>query len=232
MLSFGSRHVSEASPQRAQLDDKPVRWRDVWVETKRTSAELAEAGIRAGTRAILPPSRHEPVALGSEGEFLACPALDDRVGVAILILLAERLGTPSKPLDLVFTTREEVGCHGLRYYARRANVDTLVAVEVAPTAEEYGLATSADPVLIQGDGLGILHDGLNRELAAAADRIGVPLQHCFLARYGSDASTAYAHGLVGRAACIAASVDNTHGCEIVHLDAVTRCADVLAAWLD
>ena len=88
VLSFGSRHVSEASPQRAQLDDKPVRWRDVWVETKRTPAELAEAGVHSGTRAILPTSRHEPVALGADGEFLACPALDDRVGVAILILLA------------------------------------------------------------------------------------------------------------------------------------------------
>ena len=204
MLSFGSRHVSEASPQRAQLDDKPVRWRDVWVETKRTSAELAEAGIRAGTRAILPPSGTSPWRSAAEGEFLACPALDDRVGVAILSCSQSGSARPSKPLDLVFTTREEVGCHGLRYYARRANVETLVAVEVAPTAEEYGLATSADPVLIQGDGLGVLHDGLRRELAAAADRIGVPLQHCFLTRYGSDASTAYAHGLVGRAACIAA----------------------------
>jgi putative aminopeptidase FrvX len=231
VLSFGSRHVSESSPQRAQLDDTPVRWRDVWVETKRTPEQLAEAGVRPGTRAILPPSRHVPVTLGSDEAFLACPALDDRVGVAVLILLAERLASRSEPLDLVFTSREEVGCHGLQYYARRAGVDTLVAVEVAPMAEEYGIETTADPVLIQGDGQGILHDGLNLELAAAAEQQGVALQHCFLSRYGSDASAAYARGLVGRAACIAAVVDNTHGCEIVHLDAVSRCSDVLAAWL-
>jgi putative aminopeptidase FrvX len=232
VLSFGSRHVSEASKQRAQLDDTPVRWRDVWVETKRTPEELAAAGVHPGTRAVLPAARHEPILLGADDAFLAAPALDDRVGIAILILLAERIGTPARPLDLVFTSREEVGCHGLQYYARRAGVDTLVAVEVAPVAEEYGLQASADPVLIQGDARGILNDALSGELAAAAERSGIALQHCVLARYGSDASTAYAAGLVGRAACLAAAVDNTHGCEIVHLDAVTRCVDVLAAWLD
>jgi putative aminopeptidase FrvX len=50
ILSFGSRHVSHESPQKAQQEDKPLRWEDAWIETKCTTEELEAAGIRAGTR--------------------------------------------------------------------------------------------------------------------------------------------------------------------------------------
>src|SRR5262245_15940532 len=40
ILSFGSRHVSHASPQYAHKDSAPLRWSDAWVETKLTAAEL------------------------------------------------------------------------------------------------------------------------------------------------------------------------------------------------
>ena len=34
ILSFGSRHVSHESPQKAQQQDAPLIWEDAWVETK------------------------------------------------------------------------------------------------------------------------------------------------------------------------------------------------------
>src|SRR6476659_9473466 len=44
VLSFGARHVSDESPQRKQLDDTPMKWKDAWIETKLDADALAEAG--------------------------------------------------------------------------------------------------------------------------------------------------------------------------------------------
>ena len=46
ILSFGSRHVSHESPQKAQQEDVSLKWENAWIETKCTAEELAEAGIQ------------------------------------------------------------------------------------------------------------------------------------------------------------------------------------------
>ncbi len=231
VLSFGARHVSAESKQREAIDGGAVEWRDVWAETKRSPDDLAAAGVRPGTRAVLAANRRVPARLGADGAFIAAPNLDDRVACAVLILLAESLDQPAGDVELVFTSREETGAMGARYYGRTAAVDRLVAVEVAPTAEEYGLTCVADPVLIEADTRSTLDHGLGRELAAAARVEGLEPRHVVLDRYGSDASNTYADGSIGRAACIAVATDNTHGCEIAHLDAIGNVTRTLARWL-
>ena len=231
IVSFGSRHVSAESSQRAQVDGDGLAWRDAWAETKHTPDELAAAGVRPGTRAVLPARRRVPTRLGPDGAFVAAPYLDDRIACAVLLLLAEQLTEPAGDVELVFTTREETGAMGARYYGHATEVDRLVAVEVAPTAEEYGLRCGPDPVLIEADVRSTLDHGLGRELAAAARAEGLEPRHVVLDRYGSDASNVYADGSIGRAACIAISTDNTHGCEIAHLDAVGSVTRTLLRWL-
>jgi putative aminopeptidase FrvX len=208
-----------------------VGWRDAWAETKHTPADLAAAGVRPGTRAVLPAGRRVPTRLGPDGAFIAAPFLDDRIACAVLLLLAERLERPAGDVELVFTTREEIGASGARYYGRATDVDRLVAVEVAPTAEEYGLVCGPEPVVIESDARSTLDHALGRELAAAARAEGLEPQHVVLDRFGSDASNVYVEGSVGRAACIAMSTDNTHGYEIAHLDAVANITRTLARWL-
>jgi putative aminopeptidase FrvX len=231
VVSFGSRHVSAESAQRAAVDGGGIAWRDAWAETKHTPDELAAAGVRPGTRAVLPAARRVPTRLGPDGAFVAAPNLDDRLACAVLVLLADRLERPAGDVELVFTTREETGAMGARYYGRRTDVDRLVAVEVAPTADEYGLQCGPEPVLIESDARSTLDHELGRELAAAARAEGLEPRHVVLDRYGSDASNVYADGGVGRAACIAMSTDNTHGYEIAHLDGVANVTRTLARWL-
>jgi putative aminopeptidase FrvX len=233
VLSFGSRHVSKESPQRAFTDDdRAPTWGGTWIDTKRTAGQLEAAGVRAGTRVALAASRRAPIRLGDESQFVACGALDDRAAMAVLLLLADRLHAPAGDVDLVFSTREETGCMGVSYYTRRTpDVDRLVAIEVAPTAEEYGLACVADPVLIEGDSRSTLDHAMGRELADAARAEGYAPRHVVVERYGSDASTSYANGGVGRAACLCVATDNTHGCEIVHLDAIEAVTRTLLRWL-
>ncbi len=232
VLSFGSRHVSAESPQRPAVDGTGgISWRDVWAETKRTAEDLAAAGVRPGTRAVLGAARRLPIRLGSEQEFVAASNLDDRIACAVLLLLAERLTAPAGDVDLVFTSREETGCMGARYYARRSEIDRLVAIEVAPTAVEYGLSAVADPVLVEADVRSTLDHALSEEIAAAARSLSLEPRHVVLDRYASDGSSAYSDGGVGRAACVAIATDNTHGCEIAHLDAVANVTATLELWL-
>ena len=230
VLSFGARHVSEESPQRKQLDDTPLRWRDVWVETKLAPAALAEAGVVPGIARRADPRAQAPVRLGAEGEYVAAYALDDRAAVAALLLLAERLA-PLHDVDLVFTAREEIGCHGAQWYARRTDAEALLALEVVPVADEYGLEPGPFPVIIRGDSNGPLDDGLSAELEDAAAAVGRPVRQVVVSRYGSDASKVLGTGRVGRTACLGVATENTHGFEIAHLDAIAGCVDVLDRWL-
>jgi putative aminopeptidase FrvX len=231
VMSFGSRHVSDESPQRKQLDDTPVKWKDAWIETKLDAEALAEAGVTAGSRVVPARWRKQAVRLGAGGEYVACHALDDKVAVAMLLALAERLATPRCDVELVFTAREEVGCQGSQFYARRTDADTMVALEVVPVAKEYAIDAGPDPVLVRGDGYGPLDDALSEELADAGAAAGLIMRHAVVTRYGSDASTTRDTGRIARTACLAAATENTHGFEIVHLDAIDGCVKVLERWL-
>ena len=94
VLSFGARHVSDESPQRKQLDDTPVKWKDAWIETKLSAGALEAAGVTVGSRIVPARWRKRPVRLGDDGEYVACHALDDKVAVAMLLELAGRLRCP------------------------------------------------------------------------------------------------------------------------------------------
>jgi len=231
VLSFGARHVSDESPQRKQLDDAPVKWKDAWIETKLGPEALAAAGVTAGSRVVVARSRKQAVRLGEQGDYVASHALDDKVAVAMLLELAARMPEPGRPVDLVFTAREEVGCHGSQYYSRTTDAEILVALEVVPVAMEYAIDPGPDPVLIRADARGPLDDGVSDELADAAGSEGVGIRHAVVSRYGSDASTSINTGRVLRAACLAVATENTHGFEIAHLDAVEGCIRILQRWL-
>jgi putative aminopeptidase FrvX len=231
VLSFGSRHVSDESPQRKQLDDTPVKWKDAWIETKLSDERLAAAGVTAGSRIVPARWRKRAVRLGDEGEYAACHAMDDKVAVAVLLALAERLPEPGRPVEFVFSAREEVGCQGAQFYARQSAARVLVAIEVVPIAKEYRLDPGPEPVLIRADGAGPLDDDLSLELADAAESLGIEVRHAVVTRYGSDASVVRDSGRIPRTACLAIGTENTHGFEIVHLDAVESSVRMLERWL-
>src|SRR3954452_6757169 len=137
VLSFGSRHISDESDHKRQQTEAGVRWRDAWVETKLSPEELAEAGVRPGSRVVPSAARKRPIRLGRDGEYVASYAIDDKGAVAGLLELAARVKAPPHPVELVFTAREEIGCHGAKWYASRTEAEAAVAFEVTPVATEY-----------------------------------------------------------------------------------------------
>lgn len=228
VLSFGSRHVSHESPQKAQQEDKPLRWEDAWIETKRTPNALQEAGVRPGTRVVIGKHRKAPFRLG---DYIASYTLDNKASIAILLHLAQILRQGRCEVYLVFSAREEVGALGALYFSQRFQVDELIALEICPKALEYPVISDSAPVLLAQDGYGLYDEVLNRALQQAAVTAGVAPQFAVLQGFGSDGSLAMKMGHVPKAACLAFPTDNTHGYEIAQLRAIASCSEVLAAYL-
>ncbi|MEZ2227174.1 M42 family metallopeptidase [Microcoleus sp.] len=229
ILSFGSRHVSHESPQKAQQEDVSLKWEDAWIETKCTTEELAEAGVRPGTRMVVGKHRKQPIRLK---DWIGSYTLDNKASVAILLGLAECLTEPAVNVYLVASAKEEVGAIGALYFSQRQPLDALIALEICPLAPEYPIADGENPVLLVQDGYGIYDEGLNGQLRVAADRAGVQVQLAAISGFGSDASIAMKFGHVARAACLAFPTQNTHGFEIAHLGAIDNCARILKAYCD
>jgi len=227
ILSFGSRHVSHESPQKALQEDTPLRWENAWVETKCTIAELEEAGVRPGTRMVIGKHRKRPVRLK---DYIASYTLDNKASVAILLALAQQLKTPVFDTYLVASAKEEVGAIGALYFTQNQRLDALIALEICPLSSEYPIADGEAPVLLSQDGYGIYDEGLNGEIRQVAAAIEVPLQLATLSSFGSDASIAMKFGHVARAACLSFPTQNTHGYEIAHLGAIANCIRLLEAY--
>ena len=229
ILSFGSRHVSHESPQKAQQEKTPLTWENAWIETKCTAEELAEAGIRPGTRMVVGKHRKRPLRMK---DWIASYTLDNKASVAILLALAECLKEPAVDVYLVASAKEEVGAIGALYFSQRQQLDALIALEICPLAPEYPIEDGDKPVLLVQDGYGIYDEGLNAQLRAAAAAAGVEVQLATISGFGSDASIAMKFGHVARAACLAFPTQNTHGYEIAHLGAIDNCARILKAYCD
>ncbi|MDY6782519.1 MAG: M42 family peptidase [Cyanobacteriota bacterium] len=227
ILSFGSRHVSHESPQKAQQNKAPLLWENAWVETKCSLRELAEAGVRPGTRVVVGKHRKRPLRLK---EYIASYTLDNKASVAILLALAECLKEPAVDVYLVASAKEEVGAIGALYFTQNHRLDALIALEICPISTEYPIQEGAMPVILSQDGYGIYDEGLNLELQQAAEREGVVLQWAAISGFGSDASIAMKFGRVGRAACLGFPTQNTHGYEIAHLGAIANCITVLHSY--
>lgn len=229
ILSFGSRHVSHESPQKAQQEDTPVRWETAWVETKRTAEELETAGVRPGTRVVVGKHRKHPLRLQ---DYIASYTLDNKASVAILLTLAKRLKQPEIDVYLVASAKEEVGAIGALYFSQKQTLNALIALEICPLSSEYPIEPGAAPVLLSQDGYGIYDEDLNWQIRQIADQKNIPLQLATISGFGSDASIAMKFGHVARAACLSFPTENTHGYEIAHLGAIVHCIDLLQAFCE
>ena len=227
ILSFGSRHVSHESPQKAQQEDTPLLWEDAWVETKCSHSELAASGVRPGTKVVIGKHRKQPFRLK---DYVASYTLDNKASVTILLALAERVKNPPIDIYLVASAKEEVGAIGALYFTQNQKLESLIALEICPLAEEYPIASGIAPVLLSQDNYGVYDELLNREIRTAADKANVPLQLAVIDGFGSDASIAMKFGHVSRGACLSFPTQNTHGYEIAHLGAIANCIEILATY--
>lgn len=231
VLSIGSSHVSDLSTRIHKAKSEPTNWDMVYLDCKLGAEALAARGAGIGDRALVGRRRKTPLYLGDG--YVGGYALDDKAGVAALLLLARMLAKrpPADDVCLAFTSAEEGGAAGASFLNGRLKPSLFVAVEVAPVAEEYPIRMAPEPVVVHKDGVHCYSLEASRALERAGEARGLHLQQAVLRGFGSDASIGLKAGLVPSAACLAFPTENTHGYEVAPLEAISNCAVVLEEFL-
>ncbi len=210
ILSVGSKHVSEESPAGTLKTGKAIKWETFWIETKRSAGDLRELGVHRGSKAVLARSRKQPMFIG---DFICGYNLDCRAGLAVLLEAARQLAETPPPRDvyLVASSEEEIGAQGAAFSIGQLPAQTVIALDIAPVAEEYQIENCGNPVLLWGDASGVYHERTLRHLDGLAARMGFETQPAVVTSYGSDASISKRIGWAGRAAWIAYRGEGTYG---------------------
>lgn len=177
--------VHLAGPEERARVPKPS---ELYIDLGVSTREEAERLVRVG----------DSVAFDSEcvefGDgFLKAKAIDDRVGCAVLIHLAEsRLAYDT---TFAFTVQEEVGCVGARIAAYRAKPDLCMVVEGTTAADLHDVDGAKKACLVGGGAVTAFMDGgaiYDRELYTLLFRLAeeekLPLQFKQLVAGGTDAS--------------------------------------------
>ncbi len=232
VLSFGTMHGTAESTQSTHILSGNVQWSDVHVITRRTPEELAQMGVRPGTRVVLGQHWRRPFRVN---DAIAAHFLDDRAPVVAVLRAADKLATCKSDLNqdlyIVLTTNEEETNSGAQYAARTLPGTACIAVEVGPIADEYATRLCADPIILTGDEKGLYTKSITDGLLAAATRCGYTPQPALMPGFASDASAVLGSGSSPRAGCLAIPTENTHGYELITEDAMQACTRTLVSYL-
>lgn len=103
---------------------------DIGTDSREESEKLVEIGTE-GT------FDSDFTLLGANGEYVACKALDDRMGCAAMIEMLRELEGKELPVDLymAFTVREEIGLTGAKTVAQNLSPDFSIVLETTAIAD-------------------------------------------------------------------------------------------------
>lgn len=239
VLSFGSMHTTKESSRTNKIMPKEFKgegsapfWDNVLITTRKSLKELTKAGVHPGTRVVIARSRRNLL------QFQDCIAgyfLDNRAAVAIVIETLRKIKKEKQSLQndiyAVFTCSEEIGAHGACYAARTLPGDISIAIDVGPVAQEYQTTLNPDPIIVYQDTVTSYDKSISDHLVSLGKKLQFNPQCAVFETYGSDASLAQSVGQSAKAALVCFPVENTHGYEITHQDSLSRCIDLLFAYL-
>ncbi|MEM9701049.1 MAG: M42 family peptidase [Planctomycetota bacterium] len=224
-----------SSDERKQVPEVKDLWVDLGVEKKAEALELVAIGDPVTLRLGYRPLR---------GGLLAGPAMDDRVGVWVIVEAARRAAEKLSPQDkgsaaifAVSTVQEEIGLRGAKTAAHRIDPHVGVAVDVThasdcPTVEksEVGdVRIGGGPVVFRGPNI---NTPLFRTLLELGKEHDLPAQVSALSRGASNDGNAIqltrggpATGIVG------IPLRYMHSpVEVISIDDLDAAADLLAAF--
>lgn len=117
------------------------------------------------------------------GDLLVGPGLDNRLGCAVLLEVAERLGDTPHTVVFAFTSQGEVAPRGASVAAFGAEPDLAILVDSAVSGDQPGVRQlttrlGGGPALRLKDSGFVAHRGLAERIAAAAGAAGIGLQRC------------------------------------------------------
>lgn len=171
------------------------------------------------------------------GSCVAGRPLDDRIGCAVLLGIAERLGETEDDVYFVFSVQEEVGCRGAKTAAYSIAPDYSLVFDVTGTGDAIGAKPMA--VKIGGgaaikvkDNSVICHTGLVAALAQLAEEQKIPHQFEILTYGGTDTSSVQTSGMGCVAGALSIPSRNIHtAVEVADLADAEACRNLALAFI-
>ncbi len=238
VLSYGSVHTTKETENVYRMKPKPygkgetVEWEDVKVVTRKSPEKLKSLGIHPGTRVVIAQSRRH---LQKVEDCLAGYFMDNRAAIAVAMVAVNKfLVNQEKPacdVYLVATVCEEIGAEGANYAARSLPGDISIAIDVGPVAKEYQVELSSAPIIVYQDACSTYDKQMCDRFVEIGNEIGLEPQLAVWSNYGSDASIPKHLGQSAKAGLLCLPTENTHGFEIIHEEAISRCAELLHNYL-
>ncbi len=192
----------------------------------------AEKRVKIGDCAVIEPSFTRLV-----GGRIAARPIDDRIGCAILIDIAKKLGAIEDDVYFVFSVQEEVGCRGAKTAAFAIGPDDALVFDVTGTGDAIG----AKPMAIRlGGGAAIkIKDSsvicdaeIVQRLGTLATEKKIPCQMEILTYGGTDTSSIQMSGLGTRVGAISIPTRNIHtATEVIDMHDAEACRDLALAYL-
>ena len=153
-------------------DNKPPKFEDVSIDIGMTKKE-AEALVSLGDRVTF--RRNFTKLLGNQ---LSSSVLDDRSGVASIILALDMLKSIDAKVTVMFSSQEEVGTRGASVGPYAKNVDEAIAVDVSFGWTPFCKKSDCGEIG-KGPMIGfspILDKKMSNALVSVAEKNGIPYQ--------------------------------------------------------
>jgi putative aminopeptidase FrvX len=173
------------------------------------------------------------------GTAWSCKAMDDRVGIFVMIEALRKAKNPTHDVYAVGSVQEEIGCRGALVCSYGVDPDIGIALDVTLAADIPG-ADSHSQVSKFGEGIGIkimdsfsISDpGLVKEFRALATKHNIKYQLEILPRGGTDAGAMQRSRGAKKVITLSVPTRYVHSVnELVHKDDVQGGIDLLAAYL-
>lgn len=230
ILSAGSIHTRKG-PLHELKQDRAWTWDLASVFTGLSKEELDDNGIHVGSRGVIARERKQVQRLG---DYIASYAMDDRMGVAVVLAALKAFGggEASSNCDLYFviTHGEEIGLVGAMYVAHQLQPDICIAIDTSPVTHETPLELSDAPVIWYREATYNNKSECDR-LYQLGRKLGVGAQPVVYSGAASDAGGVKRNGLAARTACFGPARDNSHGYEISHANSMTNVTTLLIEYL-
>jgi putative aminopeptidase FrvX len=167
--------------------NKPLEIKDLFIDVGLPASKVKKR-VQVGDFVTL---RQDFVAMG---DLVSGKALDDRVGVYVMIEAIRRVKRHKADIYAVATTQEEVGLRGARVSSHEVSPDIGIALDVTVASDVPG-AQESEHVTKLGSGVAIkIKDSLSisnpklvRRLRQIAEKKKIPYQPEILPRGGTDA---------------------------------------------
>jgi len=172
------------------------------------------------------------------GNCVSSKAMDNRVGVYVLISVLKEITNPKNDLYFVFTSQEELGLRGAKAAANSIEPDVGIAVDVTdtgdtPNCNRMAVKLGKGACIKLMDKSIITHREVNDALKKAAEETSTPVQFEILSFGGTDAGAIHTSGTGVKTGAVSIPARYIHTpCETVNMKDVAGAVDIILSFVN